>query len=301
VSPPLLVAVMGPTASGKTALAEAIADRLGAQLVSADAFQVYRGFDIGTAKPADRGRYRLLDILDPRETYGVGAFVRDAAGAAAEAHAQGRSVVVVGGTGLYIRALFDGYDRLMPAPDPELRAWLEGKEAAEPGSLARMLLEREPGTQADLRNPVRVRRALERLLDPRPPMQVGLPPFRRFKLAILPERGPLLAAIAERTRAMVSAGWADEVRDILAAGVPVSAPAFRAIGYQCFARLALGETSEQEAVGETVQATSQYAKRQATWLRSERSLEVLQTGSPLDRETAGAFADLWVAAASSAE
>ncbi|MBZ0212587.1 MAG: (d)CMP kinase, partial [Nitrospirae bacterium] len=121
---PLLIAVMGPTGSGKSDLAEALADRLGARLINSDAFQVYRGMDIGTGKSPRKAEYDLMDILDPSEPYGVGRFVEDASRAATVAFDFGRAAILVGGTGLYARALTEGYADLAPAPDPDLRARL---------------------------------------------------------------------------------------------------------------------------------------------------------------------------------
>ena len=160
---------MGPTASGKTALAEGLADRLGAVLVNADAFQAYRGMDVGTAKPENRGRYRLLDIKKPDETYGVGEFCVRAAEELHGVHEEGRSAVVVGGTGQYVRALFEEYRDLMPDPDPALRARVDreagggGVGGPRHGASATGLPRSPPRT--DLRNPVRVTRALERIED----------------------------------------------------------------------------------------------------------------------------------------
>src|SRR5689334_3511641 len=119
---------MGPTGSGKTEVAEAIAERLGAQLINADAFQVYRGMDIGTAKPTEKHRYRLLDLKQPNAGFGVGEFVQLASEELRELHHEGRDAVVVGGTGLYIRALFEGYAEMVSPPDPNLRSELMARE-----------------------------------------------------------------------------------------------------------------------------------------------------------------------------
>src|SRR5271165_7127776 len=127
-STPRLIAVMGPTASGKTDVAEAIADALDAQLINADAFQVYRGMDIGTAKPRAKGRYRLLDLKAPNEGFGVGEFVQLAQTELNTLFQERRSAVVVGGTGLYIRALFEQYSELAASPEPALRAALMERE-----------------------------------------------------------------------------------------------------------------------------------------------------------------------------
>ena len=207
---PLMVAVMGPTASGKTALAEAIADDLDAELINADAFQVYRGMDIGTAKPANRQRYRLLDLKDPDETYGVGEFCMLAQAHLGDLWDQGRSAVFVGGTGLYIRALFEEYSGLQPGPNPVLRAELNLRHARDGiQSLIDELLQHDPlaHERLDTKNPVRVKRALERALRPQTVLKVSLPPFRRIKLAISVESDSLASRIESRTQSMVQNGW----------------------------------------------------------------------------------------------
>ncbi len=260
---------MGPTASGKSDLAEAVRRSWGpGPLVVADAFQVYRGFDVGTGKRTGGGR-ELVDFKDPRDDYGAGEFVRLALPILSAAYDAGRDVVVEGGTGFYVRALLEGYDALAPAPDPALRARLM-EEESELGLAALVArLPAEIAARTDLRNPVRVRRALERLAGP-PPEPFALPPFRVAKIAL--DRGDLKARIAARVDAMFGAGWPDEVRGLLDSGVPESASAFRAIGYRTVAALLRGETSESAARESVTLETHRYAKRQRTWLRSEPRL-----------------------------
>lgn len=280
MTPPRLLAVMGPTASGKTALAEEIALRLGAQLINADAFQVYRGFDIGTGKPQNRERYELLDVCDPHEQFGVGAFVRLAGEIATRCFHEGQDVVVVGGTGLYIRALLEGYTELAPPPEPGLRAALQAEEARRPGSLARRLLDLEPETKVDLNNPVRVRRRLEVLAGPPEPTGTPLPPFRKRKIGIGLPTTILNEAIRHRIDAMLEQGWERETRSLLDSGVSWESPAFRAIGYRLLARVSCGQIAATEAKDQIVRDTMQYAKRQRTWLRSEPGLARIEIGSP---------------------
>lgn len=275
---------MGPTASGKTRLAEQLADRLGAQLVNADAFQVYRGFDIGTAKPADRARYEIMDVCDPEEQFGVGAFVKMATEVAQRCHRNGQDVIVVGGTGLYIRALFEGYTRLAGKPDPQLRAELEEAEARQPGSLVKRLLEAEPDTTVDLNNPVRVRRRLEVLASPRETVPIAMPEFVKTKLGLTPPRDAVRAEIARRVRTMIESGWISEVQDLIQSNISLDAPAFRAIGYRLLASVCRGETGIVEATEEISQETVNYAKRQATWLRSEPGLNWIETELPWREE-----------------
>ena len=288
---PLLIAVMGPTASGKTALAEDLSNRLGAVLVNADAFQAYRGMDVGTAKPEDRGRYRMLDIKNPDEPYGVGEFCVRASKKLLPHFEAGRPAIVVGGTGQYVRALFEEYRDLMPDPDPVLRARLterlrsEGLEtlAAELGARAP-----EVARATDLRNPVRVTRALERLEDPRGNVEFRVPYTRRLKVSTSVAKAEIDVRIAHRVRSMMHNGWIEEVRRLLADGYGAGDPGFRAIGYRTIAALLDGDLATEEAEREIVRETVAYAKRQRTWLRSEPGLETIVPDTPSGLETAWA-------------
>lgn len=273
---PALVAVMGPTASGKTSLAERLADEVGAQLVNADAFQVYRGLDIGTGKPTEKDRYRLLDIVDPWEPFGVGEWVVRAADELRAAWEARRTAVVVGGTGLYVRALFESYREMRPPPDPALRREIAEMEKREgfPALVSR-LVKLDPHTTVDRTNPVRVRRALERLIDPRPPIRFEIPPFRILKVGIAPPKQELHERINRRVESMLKAGWLEEVRDLVAKGVTRNCPGMRAIGYRALLDQVLGVSSLQDVGVQITAESRQYAKRQMTWLRSEPRLHVL--------------------------
>lgn len=274
---------MGPTASGKTELAEALAERLQAQLINADAFQAYRGMDIGTAKPRNRKLYGLLDIKNPDEGYGVGEFCSRAGAILGELWSAGRSAVVVGGTGLYIRALFEQYTGLKPEPDQQLRQRLQDRLREEgPEPLLHELEQVDPIAYAkiDRRNPVRITRALERALDRRPAEPVTLPPFRRLKLGLSRNNLLLEGRIEERTRRMVQNGWVQEVQALVGAGYGPGDPGFRAIGYSELASYLAGETDLEAAIATTIAETRRYAKRQRTWLRSEPGLTQLDPTAP---------------------
>jgi len=262
---------MGPTGSGKTPLAERLADMLSADLVNADAFQVYRGMDIGTSKPTAKERYQLLDIKDPEEQFGVGEWVRLALALLQESFEGGRNVIVVGGTGFYVRALFEEYDDLAELPSDETRAALNGRELDD---LLKELQERAPdvAAQIDTKNPVRVKRALERLDSVGERLTIRLPAFRKLKVALNPAQEVLDQILAKRFHHMIESGWNREVRLLLEKGVPVTAPGMRAIGYQCLADFIAGHISEAEACDSVLKATRAYAKRQRTWLRSEPGL-----------------------------
>ena len=279
VDTPLLIAVMGTTASGKTPLAEGLAEALDAQLINADSFQVYRGLDIGTAKPADRSKYLLLDIKEPTEDFGVGEFVQLASGQLSKLFDKERNAIVVGGTGLNIRALFQGYSEMRPLPDPELRQELmEILSQVGMDGLAARLKEADPiaASKVDLKNPARVRRALEKALDPRPPIRLEVPPFRKAKIALNPTPESLNQRIRPRVEAMVQNGWVEEVRRLMGEGIPRSAPGLRAIGYRALYDHLAGIMALDAALGGIETETRQYAKRQRTWLRTEPNLTVLE-------------------------
>ena len=270
---------MGPTASGKSALAESIAEHYSAQLVNADAFMVYRGLDIGTAKPLEKDRYALVDLLEPGDSSGLGAWLSRVRGVLTGLWSDRRSGVIVGGTGLHIRALFEGYSDVHPQPDPKLRCSLVQRESSEgPESLVSELRAKAPeiASKTDLANPVRVRRALEKLSSSRQEAPPSLPPFRMLKFGLQPPLEALEARIRARVTEMFRAGWPEEVALLLRRGVSLGAPGMRAIGYRTVARMLKGELSLNEAIDRVAIETRQYAKRQRTWLRSEPRLHLFQ-------------------------
>ncbi|AIE87924.1 tRNA (adenosine(37)-N6)-dimethylallyltransferase MiaA [Fimbriimonas ginsengisoli] len=277
---PKLIAVMGPTASGKTELAERLADELDAQLINADAFQVYRGLDIGTAKPETRDRYLLLDLKKPDETFGVGEYVQRAHRELERLYGEGRNVVVVGGTGLYVRALFESYDGMGDAPPAELREFLNAKPLER---LVERLRELDPerAEKIDLQNRVRVQRSLERILAPSPSIGLALPPFCKAKLAVVPDVPITDERVARRIETMMQNGWVEEVRRIRSEGYSCEDPGLRAIGYRTLWRYIEKEVELGEAVATTIAETRRYAKRQRTWLRSEPNLIELDMGDAL--------------------
>ncbi|MCX7799324.1 MAG: tRNA (adenosine(37)-N6)-dimethylallyltransferase MiaA [Fimbriimonadales bacterium] len=292
---PALVAVMGPTASGKTALADALADRWGARLVNADAFQCYRGLDIGTAKPTRRERYELLDIKDPTEQLTVGEWVERARRILEEAFLEGRSVVVAGGTGLYIRALFEEYADMAEPPNPqeraEIRAWADAVGAQRVFERLREL-DPQAADRVDPRNPVRVVRALERALHPPKRQRRPLPPFRKAKLALIPSPDETRLRVRARLERMLAEGWLDEVRRLRERGVPRNAPGLRAIGYRELWDVLEGRCAILDAEVRILRATVQYAKRQRTWLRSEPGLRPLRWNAAMEEQIGEAEANL---------
>lgn len=287
---PPAIALMGPTASGKTALALEWAERLGGEVVSVDSALVYRGLDIGAAKPdaAERARvpHHLLDLRQPWQAYSAAEFARDARAAIEAIVARGRLPVLAGGTGLYFQALLRGLSP-MPAADPATRAVL-AREAAERGwaDMHRELAAVDPVAAARIKpgDPQRIQRALEvyrlsgrpisdwqRAAAPAPRL-----PVRVLKLVIAPaDRARLHDRIAARFDAMLAAGFLDEVRALRALPglrghpAPLGLPAIRAVGYRQAWEHLDGATSADEFRERAIAATRQLAKRQFTWLRGE--------------------------------
>jgi tRNA dimethylallyltransferase len=279
---PRLIAIVGPTASGKSDLALDIASRLGGEIVSCDSRQVYRGLDIGSAKPTAEERrlvpHHLLDVVDPDQPFSAADYARLARQALAEIAARGRISLVVGGTGLYLRALLDGLFE-GPARDPDLRRRLEA--IAERGGGARLfaLLSRaDPQTASRLheRDRVRVIRALEVFRCTGRPISshqavapLPLQGFERLVLGLCPERAALRRRVEARTSRMIEAGLMSEVAALLARGYPAGLPPLQAIGYRQVVAVLEGRLPRERLEAEIVTATMRYAKRQMTWFRHQ--------------------------------
>ena len=289
---------------GKTDVAVRLAARLPLEAVSADSRQVYRGMDIGTGKPtaAERAqlRHHLLDVVDPSERYHAARFRRDALEAIDAICARGRLPLVVGGTGLYVRALLKG---LHPAPpaDPALRRELEASLAAHgPEALHRRLAARDPDAAARLhpRDHVRIVRALEVdvLGGPgaeRADWARAVPPFRLLMVGLRQPREALNRRIADRVRAMVGHGMMSEVRQLLAAGYDETLPAMGGIGYRQFVAVLRGTMTEADAVRRMIRDTTRYAKRQMTWFARDREIRWLDVDAVGGPAGAAATIEIW--------
>lgn len=275
---PQLIAVMGPTASGKSHLAESIAERFDAVILNADAFQIYRGMDIGTAKPVDRVRYRLLDLKNPDEDFGVGEYVLLASDLLHKLFQENRSVVLCGGTGLYIRALLEEYKDLMPAPSPSLRERI-GRMPLEEAVATILDTAPDVASKIDLKNEVRVKRAIEKLHGNTQPIRFTLPPFQTQKIAIIPPPDISQEKIMHRTKEMVQNGWVAEVNELIRKGYGPGDPGFRALGYEAIARFIQEGGVEDQLIKQIELDTVKYAKRQRTWLRAEPNLTVFSEAS----------------------
>ncbi len=288
---------MGPTAAGKTDLAVELVERYPLDIISVDSALVYRGLDIGAAKPGpDELRlapHRLIDLCAPTEAYSAADFCRDAAAAMAESRAAGRVPLLVGGTGMYFRSLQRGLSDL-PEADPDVRQRLEA-EAAELGwaALHQRLVRLDPtaGARIHRNDPQRIQRALEvieisgRSLSEQQGQRRSTLPFRVLKFALCPaDRSVLHERIARRFAAMIDAGLLAEVSALMRLpGIHADLPAMRAVGYRQAWQHLSAELAEQDWAERGVFATRQLAKRQITWLRSEHDAFWRDPGLASDR------------------
>ncbi|WP_313256129.1 tRNA (adenosine(37)-N6)-dimethylallyltransferase MiaA [Stenotrophomonas acidaminiphila] len=286
---PLAIALMGPTASGKTAAAIELARRHGGEIVSVDSALVYRGLEIGAAKPDQAERagipHHLLDLRDPWQGYSAAEFAADAAAAVRDIVARGRLPILAGGTGLYFRALLQGLSP-MPEADPALRAQIAAEaDALGWPALHAQLARVDPAAARRIHatDPQRIQRALEVYRLTGKPIShwqaqpgVARLPARVLKLVLAPaERALLHARIERRFDLMLAAGFLDEVRRLRAlpqmAGVaaPLDLPAIRAVGYRQAWQFLDGQDTAAGFRDKAIFATRQLAKRQLTWLRGE--------------------------------
>jgi len=271
-----VIAIVGPTASGKSALAMRVAERMGGEIVSADSRQVYRGMDIGTAKPTIEERARiphhLVDIVDPGERYDVLRYQRDGRAVLAGIRARGRVALVVGGTGLYVRALLDGLELASLPHDPEVRARLESED---PATLHERLRAMDPNaaSRVDPRNRRRLVRYLEvATIAGGPVPRVRGAPLAALRIGLRPPREVLVAAIERRVRDMVGQGVLDEARSLVARGIDPRLPSMSAHGYVHWAALLRGEIDLETAIARTARDVRAYSRRQMTWFRRDAAI-----------------------------
>jgi tRNA dimethylallyltransferase len=286
---PPLVVVTGPTATGKSDLGVALALELGGEVVNADAAQLYRGMDIGTAKlgPAERAGvpHHLLDVLDVTQPASVAAYQREARAVIERLRAAGRTPVLVGGSGLYVQAVVD--DLEFPGTDPTLRAELEAELAASgPAELHARLAAVDPAAAQLVlpSNGRRIVRALEVIALTGRPFRASLPepgPARYDGVLLAVDRPTDLldARIARRVARMFAAGFVDEVRGLLPAGLREGPTASRALGYQQVLT-ALDDGDMSKAAVDTVTGTRRFVRRQRSWFRRDKRLTWLDGGAP---------------------
>ncbi len=273
-----LIAVVGPTAAGKSGLALHLAQRFGGEIVNADSRLVYRHMDIGTGKPSaeelSRVPHHLVNIADPDETYSLALYLEQASRAVQDIHSRGRLPFLVGGTGQYVWALLEGFSAPQVAPNPALRAELEG-QAHEEGSEAlwEHLREVDPEAAAriDHRNVRRVARALEVYLETGVPFSQARrrerPPYNSLILGLTLERKTLYDRIDRRVEAMVEDGWPEEVVRLLEMGYTPDLPSMSSLGYREMAAHLGGELPLEQAIERIKTATHRYARRQYGWFR----------------------------------
>lgn len=281
-----LPVIVGPTGSGKSDLSILLANRLGGEIVNCDSVQVYRGFDIGTAKVSQQQRtlvpHHLIDIVEPTQLFTAGDFARLAEVAIRDISARGRTPIIVGGTGFYLRALLEG---LSPGPqrNDALRARLEDHERRRPGSLHRILARFDPGSADRIhRNDKnKTMRALEVCLVEREPLssvfergRAGLIGFKPIKIGLMPARELLYAKLNERARTMFfpkngQCSIVNELRALLASGLPMNAKPLESLGYKQAIQVIAGHMTVEAALESTQAETRHYAKRQLTWFRKE--------------------------------
>lgn len=299
---PLLL-IVGPTASGKSHLGLEVAEQLGGEIVSADAFTVYRGLDIGTDKPTvddrKRVRHHLIDIADPRHRFSAGEFAAAATAAIADILGRGRTALIVGGTHFYVRALLDG---LFPSPpkDPIVRQRLSEEWQRDQDAVFARLRDADPEAAERIgpRDRQRVLRALEVFETSGEPLtshwrrQRQGPRFRYLMIAPRRPRAELYARIDARADRLFAFGLVEEVRRILASGVPVDAHALKAIGYRQVVEMLEGRCDLETAIDDTKKASRNFAKRQLTWLRGLLD-EGLHWVPPAEEGGVSAITDLW--------
>lgn len=285
-----ILCLMGPTASGKTALAAHLRAQLPVELVSVDSALVYRGMDIGTAKPDASLPHRLVDMLDPAESYSAARFREDALAEIKGIVSEGRVPLLVGGTMLYFRALFHGLAEMPPA-DGRVRAEIDARaDTVGWQALHAELAIVDPVAAARIHpnDPQRIQRALEvhaltgqSITALQNAQAVPELPYSFHKLAVAPaDRAELHKRIEQRFHDMMAAGFLAEVRTLYERGdLHPDLPAIRAVGYRQLWMHLDGQCGLEEAVTKGIHATRQLAKRQLTWLRSEPDLQWLDTGS----------------------
>jgi tRNA dimethylallyltransferase len=283
-----LVVIAGPTGSGKSDLALAVAEMFHGEVVNCDSLQVYRYFDIGTAKlPLAERRcipHHLIDILDPDELFTAGEYARRARETLAEITARGRIPILAGGTGFYVRALIDGlFDG--PSRDPSMRERLSVREQKRPGSLHRLLtrFDSESSRKIHPNDVPKVTRAVEICLLTRRPVshlfregRDALTGYRVLKLGLSPDRDELYRRLDLRCQAMFEGGLVEEVQGILGRGFAASCKPFESHGYKQSLQVLNGELTPKEALFYAQRNTRNYAKRQVTWFRRESGMEWLR-------------------------
>lgn len=292
---PDVLAVVGPTATGKTDLGVLLAELLKGEIISADCMAVYQGMDIGTAKPSpeqrQRVRFHLIDVCRPNEPFSVAKFQQMALEAIEQIRGRGVLPLVVGGTGLYVKALLDGFQIPPTAANEALRRelWQEVRQGGSASLHARLQqVDPQAASRIHPNDAVRIIRALEVYFvtgrpisewqSSQPSSQIGR--ARRFGLTL--PREMLYRRINERVEQMIARGWLDEVRRLLEAGYDPALPAMRSLGYAELVQVVRGKMTLAEAVARIQRETRRFAKRQLTWFRAYKQIEWIDTSQGVE-------------------
>ncbi len=291
---PLIVAIVGPTAVGKTALSLALAGRFPVEVVSVDSRQVYRGMDIGTAKPSAEERARvhqhLIDVADPTDDFSLAAYLDIARPAIRDVHDHGKLPLLVGGTGQYLWALLEAWRIPSVAPDAAYRQELAAiAEAQGAQVLHTRLTQVDPDSAAsiDPRNQRRVIRALEVHHQAGVPFSQmrhrGPEPYRPLILGLTMPRDDLYQRIDQRVDGMIEAGWTDEIARLLDSGVTPEHPSMGSVGYRDLAAHLAGELALEDAIRNAKTATHRFARHQYAWFRpSDTRIHWLEAGDDVE-------------------
>ena len=280
-----IICIAGPTASGKTALSIALAKELGGEVVSCDSMQVYKYMDIGTAKPTPEERagipHHMLDVADPGEDFSVSRYCEMAAPIVDDIISRGKTAIIAGGTGLYMDALIRGND-FAPFPSTGIREKLEQQPIEEVYARLQQV-DPDSAMRLHLADKKRIIRAMEVYLETGQTItahnlktQVQPPRYKPVWFGLSDEnRQDLYDRIDLRVEQMVKDGLVDEIRSLLARGIPEKATALQAIGYKEFLQVLYGQDTEENAIAQVQQASRKYAKRQLTWFRRNSSMNWL--------------------------
>jgi len=291
-----LITILGPTASGKTPLAAALADKLGTEIISGDSRQVYRRMDLGTGKDlADYvvdGRpvpYHLIDIVEPGYKYNVFEFQRDFLKAYEEIKAKGKLPILCGGTGMYIESVLKGY-RLLPVPEnPELRASLEGKSLEELTKILEGYKKLHNSTDVDTAKRAIRAIEIEEYYKQQPPEYREFPSLKSLIVGVDIDRGLRREKITRRLKQRLEEGMVDEIRGLLDEGIPAENLIYYGLEYKFLTQYAIGELTYEEMFLQLETAIHQFAKRQMTWFRGmERrgfTIHWLDAKLPMEEKT----------------
>ena len=292
-----LLAIVGPTGSGKSQLGLILANRLDGEIISADSRQIYRFLDIGTSKPSrsdqEKIPHHFIDSLDPREEYSAGAYGREARGTIMEIAGRNKQPILVGGSGLYVKAVIDGFFD-GPGKDVELRNQLETrlKEGGSSALLANLQkVDPESAATMDASKPRRIIRALEVFYITGKPLsefhkeQSSAAPFETVEFGIQWERSRLYERIDQRVEAMLEQGLVDEVRRLKSDGYDRKLNALNSVGYKEVFDYFDGDIDYEEMIESMKRNTRRFAKRQLTWFRADKRIKwiTIDDSTPLER------------------